>query len=1431
MSFSAFTTLLPPTGVDHCTTGFLTHCPGDRKALSEDAALHPSNHPHEIGTWAAASGLDREGNLLPNLVVVKANILEVYVIRTSQGLKPGLEGDEERATPAAWLELAFESRLNGNVASLAVIKSRQDDFTGRRTQHDALVLALQDAKLSVVDWDEDKQKLRTSSLHCFESARWQHLKRGLEKFPRGPLVRADPQGRCAAALLYDDQLLVMKAKASGLGFGDEETAAAPERAASVEETYFLDLRTVGVKNVKDIVFLHGYLEPALLVLHEPDPTWGGRAAVGRFTCEATVLSVNTTLRQHPQIFAATSLPYDAYQAVAVPSPLGGALVLAANTVHYFSQTSFHTLAVNNLAGVPEGAPVPPRTSFEVELDVARVAWVAADTALISSKTGALLLLTLGHVGRTVDSLELSRSKGAVLASAVCPVGDSLVFLGSRLGDSMLLQYARGTATEATTQRTEVEEEVGSGEPPAKRARYTDVTAAVADDNEELSLYGGGGAEQEDPSSWKSLSFAICDTMVNIGPVRDLVIGRRTKVDPDDETAPAITETELVLCSGHAKNGALSILHQGIRAAVTSEVDLGSPCRGIWAVHSEAADGQDEGEAFHDYLFISLEDGTRVLSTGEDIAEVDDEGAGFFTSGPSLAVGNLFGRARILQVHAGGFVLLQGSTLQQEVPLFEFPTAPLKGQPPAEEVQIAAAAICDPFVLFRMTDGTLRIGEGDVSEKEVFVGTVSLAGEAADGVTAVTLFEDHCGYFGRPKTGGASGGKNSDVCAAVARSSGAVEIYKLPGFELLYRIMDFIQGRRVVTDRSDTLGPVDNGLPDVHVSSLVVRCSNSSAERGPSQPFLCAVLSSGALFAYRGFLSGQHAHQGKCGSPLSGASLVQSDEIVKGSKPSTESHVNASTPPQSKRRLRWVRVALAGVNAMEDGSTDGAKLIPSLTTFEGVNEERGVYICAQRPAWIVECQGRLRPHPQLSDGPVAAFSPFHNVHNPHGFVYSTPTGVLRIAQIPTESVYDAGWPVIKVPLKATPHSVAHFPEPDVYAVTVSVPVELPFSRPPGTPPEEAAAEDPDGAGARGRQGEAGPVYCDLEQFELRVLAPGSWEMLQRLPLLRYEHVAAASAVTLKNITNDQRDTLLAVGTTYVLGEDAPGQGRVLLYRVDKQEDGAWLTAVYKEEHRAGITAVSAVQGCLLAAVGSKLILYRWDGQSLVTAAFFDAPMYVTSITALKSYVLVGDFQRSLHFLAWVDTPAMAQLRELAKDYAPAAVAATAALTDGKAVALLAADFEKTIRVYEYSPPSLQLVCKAEFYTGAGIAKCLRVEMTQNARGPKRLRSACLFGTLDGALATLAPLDEMTFKRLQALSRRLSETLDHVAGLHPRAFRKVTDRCSTRVPPPETVADLDALFEFEMLSQVEQATLARQIGTTQERILADMNDLRLGLTVIT
>lgn len=49
-----------------------------------------------------------------------------------------------------------------------------------------------------------------SSMHCFEGPDWQYLKRGRESFPRGPIVKTDPQGRCAGVLIYGLQLVMLK---------------------------------------------------------------------------------------------------------------------------------------------------------------------------------------------------------------------------------------------------------------------------------------------------------------------------------------------------------------------------------------------------------------------------------------------------------------------------------------------------------------------------------------------------------------------------------------------------------------------------------------------------------------------------------------------------------------------------------------------------------------------------------------------------------------------------------------------------------------------------------------------------------------------------------------------------------------------------------------------------------------------------------------------------------------------------------------------------------------------------------------------------------------------------------------------------------------------------------------------------------------------
>jgi hypothetical protein len=94
-----------------------------------------------------------------------------------------------------------------------------------------------------------------------------------------------------------------------------------------------------------------------------------------------------------------NLPYDAYKLLAVPSPIGGVLVLCANTIHYYSQSTSCALALNEFAVAPEGSPDFPKSKITVELDTAHAAWVSHDVALLSTKTGNLLLLSLVYDGR------------------------------------------------------------------------------------------------------------------------------------------------------------------------------------------------------------------------------------------------------------------------------------------------------------------------------------------------------------------------------------------------------------------------------------------------------------------------------------------------------------------------------------------------------------------------------------------------------------------------------------------------------------------------------------------------------------------------------------------------------------------------------------------------------------------------------------------------------------------------------------------------------------------------------------------------------------------------------------------------------------------------------------------------------------------------
>ncbi|MCD7460769.1 hypothetical protein HAX54_044383 [Datura stramonium] len=520
MSFAACKIMHCPTGIENCAAGFITH---------SAASLTPQIHTADVDSdWPATKPLGP----IPNLVVSAGNVLEVYLIRVEQASSRDAaevkRGGLMAGISAASLELVCSYRLHGNIYSMGVLTAGGvDDGRGR----DSIILSFEDAKMSVLEFDDATHGLRTSSMHCFEGPDWFHLKRGRESFDKGPIIKVDPQGSCAGVFAFEQQMIILKAaEVNSSLVGEDSAFSAGGASARIESSYIITLRDLDVRHVKDFIFLHGYIEPVIVILHERELTWAGRVSWKHHTCMVSAFSISTTLKQHPLIWSAVNLPHDAYKLLAVPSPIGGVLVIGANTIHYHSQSSSCSLALNNFAFFGDSSQEMPRSCFNVELDAANATWLTNDVAMLSTKTGELLLLTIIYDGRIVQKLDLSKSRASVLTSGITTIGDSLFFLGSRLGDSLLVQFTCGLG--GSNLPPGIQEEVGdieSDAPSAKRLRMSS-SDALQDmiNGEELSLYGT--APNNAQSAQKTFSFAVRDSLINVGPLKDFSYGMRINAD-------------------------------------------------------------------------------------------------------------------------------------------------------------------------------------------------------------------------------------------------------------------------------------------------------------------------------------------------------------------------------------------------------------------------------------------------------------------------------------------------------------------------------------------------------------------------------------------------------------------------------------------------------------------------------------------------------------------------------------------------------------------------------------------------------------------------------------------------------------------------------------------------------------------------------------
>ncbi|KAI8378871.1 CPSF A subunit region-domain-containing protein [Choanephora cucurbitarum] len=518
----------------------------------------------------------------------------------------------------------------------------------------------------------------------------------------------------------------------------------------------------------------------------------------------------------------------------------------------------------------------------------------------------------------------------------------------------------------------------------------------------------------------------------------------------------------------------------------------------------------------------------------------------------------------------------------------------------------------------------------------------------------------------------------------------------------------------------------------------------------------------------------------------------------------------------------------------------------LIPFNDVAGYTGVFVAGVQPAWLMNsCKSFVRVHPMKTKQPVIGFTQFHNVNCQHGFITVDAKSTIRLSQLRTDGViYDLDWVLQKVPLGKTAHKIEYHPLMRVYAVIVS------SAHPARVIEEENAQMDGAESTNEGQQKQedqevekmeslkTGEFLPEVDRFSMIMVSPVTWETVDTIEFEEFEQCFSLECAALESKqTSTGRKHFMVVGTGYLKGEDTTMRGSIRIYDIievvpepNNPQTNHKFKHIHTEDVKGAVTAMCNVSGHLASCIGSKVIVWSLeDDESLVGVAFIDVQIYVTSMSSIKNFILLGDAQKSVWFLGFQLEPAKLSL--LGKDYQSFEVGCVDFIIDDKSLYLVVGDTNENLDLYQYAPFNLQsfggqkLMRRGDFHVGSQVQTMVRlpqIEKTDRGFEYSR-RHFCLCGTFNGSISVISPISEKTFKRLSTLYGQLVNNVQHVAGLNPRAYRLIKgpkQRMSSN--RTKAILDGDLIFEFAGLSIERQKEITKQIGTTVSRIMEDLVD---------
>jgi cleavage and polyadenylation specificity factor subunit 1 len=1279
-----------------------------------------------------------------NLIIARTSLLQIFQCKSVHA------GQETK------LVLVAEYNLAGTVTSLGRVK-----ITDSRGGGDAVLIALRDAKLSLVEWDPELHSISTLSIHYYEnndlqSAPWQP-----DLAECASRLTIDPSSRCAAFNFGISNLAIIPFHQVGDDLAmddlDEEhnettqaTGQANDARSNYSPSFVLPLTVLdpGLLHPVDMAFLHEYRDPTIGILYSTAARSSNMSAERRDVTIYAVYALDLEQKASTTLQSVQKLPNDLHRIVPLPLPVGGALLIGGNElIHVDQGGKSSAIAVNEFAREASSFPMTDQSEARLRLEGCQIEHLGNTTGdmLVILRSGELALLGFRMDGRSVSGLTL-RKQGTALtqnlvegsASCTANLGTNCLFIGSEEADSVLLGTDKKPA--------QLKRVRSRAQLPSNGVESDEDEDDTVDDDDDL--YGEVSQKQNGhaPGDFSGQSFRVMDRLPSIAPINDLALGALGKRKRDEGESSGVSgdqSSKIVVAYGRGCASGLASISRRLEPETTKRVRY-EDAIGVWCLGSTQK-SQDRRLA-DDLVIVSHMTADGVgrsslyrLNDGDmlPIADTDFDQA----AGSAISVFKLQATNHTIQV------------LPTEIRVYDanFGLSQIFPVVDEEEGQLARAAkagFAEPYLALVKDDGTMTMLKADKAGELDEVGLPTAVKDKT--ILSVSLYQDTGDFFQTSRLYGGAATSAGPILALMA-SDGHFCLLSLPNLGLQVFQCDSLPFLPTLL-LQDTQLPKHWRNKDDIAETLLVDLGN----KHESRPYLVVRNTTNDIVIYE---------------PFAVPNVVGSFKFKK-----------ITTRP-----------AEAPEDTVEEEGEESS--LQPMQVISDIAGHASVFVPGPQPMLILR-EASTMPHVyELKPQNIKSLSAVNTGANPHGFVFIDDTDYLCFSRLPqTLMLGHSDWVIDRVALHEDITSLTYFPPTDSYILASNSRTDFQLPQDDEWHPEW--------------QAESTTFLPTTLTSTLKLLSSRSHRIVSQFHFDASERVLCVKTANLEvsEETHERKD-LIAVGTAVVKGENITTRGNIYLFDVvdvvpepDIPETDLKLKLITREEVRGAVSAMSGVgsQGFLLAAQGQKCMVRGLkEDMSILPVAFLDMRYYVHVAKELPGtgLCILGDAFSGLWLVGYSEEPYKLQI--LGRDLDNPAVLEAEFLPAAKQLYIISAGEDGVLRVLQYDPENpktergAKLLLRSTFHTGsmptsmtlvppAAAAAAQRSTPANTASSmdldaPSSQEHTILITGATGSLSLLTPISESTYRRLSTLQNVLvSSALDshaHYAALNPRAYRQI------------------------------------------------------------